>query len=323
MINKDILSHLSEITAEEREILEGRDGIDRDIYMHGEKNIINAEKLLNAGKLITIRPHTRFVHFPEHTHDYIELVFMCSGSTTHIINGEKILLNEGELLMLGRSARQEILAAGKGDIAVNFIILPQFFGNVLNMLGSEETPIKTFLVENLGSRNGDVSFLHFRVSDVLPVQNLIENLLWTLIHDAPNKRNINQITFGLLFLNLLNHTDKLAISVSSQKAVMGVFRYIEENYRTASLSDIANELHYDFYWLSREIKRQTGKTYKTLLQEKRLSQAAYLLKNTNMRIADISVSVGYENISFFHRIFSARYGVSPKQYRSGKANFKS
>ncbi len=315
-MDKKILDYLARITEEEQNILSGKNNIDRNIYMKGEKNVINAQKLLDAGKLITVRPHTRFVHFPEHTHDYIELVFMCSGTTRHIINGEEVALNTGELLMLGPAARQEIMPAGEKDIAVNFIILPQFFDNVLTMLGSEDTPIKNFLLDSLSSKTGDISFLLFKVSDVLPVQNLIENLLWTLIHDVPNRRNINQTTFGLLFLNLLNHTDKLDMPETSRKAVMGVFKYIEENYRTASLSEMADNMHYDLYWLSREIKRQTGKNYKTLLQEKRLSQAAYLLKNTKMRVSDISVAVGYENISFFHKIFAKHYGISPRQYRT-------
>ena len=51
------------------------------------------------------------------------------------------------------------------------------------------------------------------------------------------------------------------------------------------------------------------------VQEKRLAQAAFLLRNTDRNVADISVAVGYENISYFHRIFSAAYGKSPKHYR--------
>lgn len=47
-----------------------------------------------------------------------------------------------------------------------------------------------------------------------------------------------------------------------------------------------------------------------LLQEKRLNQAAYLLEHTAMSVADIAVTVGYDNISYFHRIFSKRYGMA-------------
>lgn len=63
------------------------------------------------------------------------------------------------------------------------------------------------------------------------------------------------------------------------------------------------ELHYDTCWLSREIKRHTGKTCTDLVQDKRLSQAAYLLTYTAMPVIDIGLAVGYENISYFHRIF--------------------
>ena len=46
-----------------------------------------------------------------------------------------------------------------------------------------------------------------------------------------------------------------------------------------------------------------------------MAQAAFLLKNTERNVSDISVAVGYENISYFHRIFSEVYGKSPKHFR--------
>ena len=91
-----LLNHLRQITPEEQAILDGRTSIDRDIYMLGGGNTINSSKLLAAGKLITIRPHTRFIHFPEHTHDYVEMVYMCQGETTHLVNGRSIVLQQGD-----------------------------------------------------------------------------------------------------------------------------------------------------------------------------------------------------------------------------------
>ena len=80
------------------------------------------------------------------------------------------------------------------------------------------------------------------------------------------------------------------------------------------------ELHYDTCWLSREIKRHTGKTYTDLVQDKRLSQAAYLLTYTAMPVIDIGPAVGYENISYFHRIFQKKYGMTPRTYRLKSQN---
>ncbi len=283
--------------------------------MQDRLNIINSEKLLEAGKLITVRPHTRFVRFPEHSHDFIEMVYMCSGSTEHLVNGKHITLQEGELLILCQSAVQEISPAGETDIAVNFIILPQFFNDVLRIMGETNTPLGKFLIDTIKGSNNDVGYLHFKVSDVLPVQNLVENLIWTLLNKAPNKRNINQKTMALLFLQLINHTDKLE-SYEQDEAIVKVLRYIEDNYRDGSLSELAKILYCDISSLSREIKNKTGKNYTDLVQEKRLSQACFYLKNTNMAIEDIAFSVGYENISYFYRLFKNSNGLSPKKYRS-------
>ncbi len=314
MINQEIYNQLTPITDEERAILGGK-GVDKSIYTTTGGNIIRSKKLLVDGNLISVRKHTRFVHFPEHTHDYIEAVYMCSGNTTHVINGREILLREGELLFLGQNARQEILPAGENDIAINFIIQPAFFDKTLEMLGTEETPIKNFLISSLFD-NAYQGYLHFQVASVLPIQNLIENLIWTLINNTSNKRNINQTTMGLLFMQLLNHTDKLFHESREDAAIMDIFRYIEENYRDGSLTEAAKLLHYDFYWLSHEIKNRTGKTYTEHLQEKRLSQAAFLLKNTSLSIEEIAIAVGYENKSYFHRIFTQKFDTTPKKYRT-------
>jgi AraC-like DNA-binding protein len=182
------------------------------------------------------------------------------------------------------------------------------------MLAAEETPVKQFLLNALLGKENQ-GYLHFKVADVMPIQNLVENLLWSLLGRAPNQRNINQTTMGLLIMQLLNHTDRLTYQSREEAAILRIYKYIEENYRDGSLTDASRLLHYDFYWLSHEIKNQTGKTYTELVQEKRLSQAAYLLRGTKLSVEEISGSVGYENKSYFHRIFSRQYGTSPKKYR--------
>ena len=72
-------------------------------------------------------------------------------------------------------------------------------------------------------------------------------------------------------------------------------------------------------WDVYDVNRQrTGKNYTELLQEKRLSQAAWLLRNTGKRVDEIANAVGYENLSYFHRLFAARFCQSPKKYRDCK-----
>ena len=313
-MNPEIVKRLSVITDEERNILSGQTRIDRNIYMSGNRDIISGDKLLPKGKQITLRPHTRFIHFPEHTHDYVEFVYMCQGSTRHIVNGTAITLRQGELLMLGQNARQEIYSAGENDIAVNFIVKPDFFRGVLAFLGNEETPLRRFILSCITGEN-ETGYLYFKVAEVLPVQNLVENLLWTLITKPANKRGIYQLTMGLLFVELLECTDTLEFSYQSQSVIMKVLRYIEDNYCTGSLREIASILHYEHTSLSRLITKKIGRNFTQLMQDKRLSQAAWFLLNTDKNVNDIAHMVGYENMSHFHNLFRKCYGKSPKHYR--------
>lgn len=316
-MNKNLLDQLKPITLEEQKLLEEHGEIDTAIYMSEASNVVDCNKLLEHGKLIQVRPHTRFVHFPVHTHNYVEVIYMCSGRTHHVINGDDVYLETGELLFLNQHAKQEIYPAGQDDIAINFIILPEFFDYALTMMEEEENLLRDFIVSCLRSQTEEANYLHFKVADILPIQNLVENLIWTILNKQPNKRKINEATMGLLFLQLMNHTDKVEISKRGfkQDLTLTVLRYIEENYKDGELSKLAKNLHYDVYWLSRMIKQSTGKTYIELLQLKRLNQAAYLLCHTKLTVADIGLAIGYDNLSYFHRIFKQKYEVSPKVYR--------
>lgn len=316
-MHAEIIERLRGITSEEQAILDGRTTIDRDLYMQGQGSTVNSHKMLAAGKLITVRPHTRFIDFPEHKHDYVEVIYMCSGKSTHLVNGREVQLEQGELLFLSQSATHGVRKTREEDVAVNFIVLPDFFSTTLSAIGEEETPIRRFLIDCLCGQDTGPGFLHFRVSDIVPIQNLVENLLWILINETPNRRRMSQMTMTLLIMQLLGHTEAL-VSEDQDEAVWQALRYVEANYTRASLTELADGLHYDLSWLSREIKRKTGKTYTQIVQEKRLAQAAFLLKNTDRNVADIAVAVGYENISYFHRIFQSAYGKSPKHYRDGK-----
>ena len=316
-MNQALLEKLSVITDEEQRILDGNTQVNFDIYNQDSSFVIDSQTLLEKGKLIEVRPHTRFVHFPKHRHNYIEMIYMCKGRTTHIINNQKIVLNEGDILFLSQLAEQEILPAGATDIAINFIILPEFFGKVFQLLDGEKNPLSEFLMSCVFRSQSDYNFLYFNVVDILPIQNLIENMVWSITNNLYNKHAISQKTMGLLLLQIMNHTDKIERSNSDFKRELSlnVLSYINEHFKAGSLTELASILNYDMHWLSKEIKRQTGKNFTTLLQEKRMLQASYLLKQTQIPIATILESVGYENSSFFFRKFKEVYGLSPKQYR--------
>ena len=245
---------------------------------------------------------------------------MCQGSTTHIINGNRVILEEGDLLFLNLNAEQEILPAGEKDIAINFIVVPEFFDKALEMLGGDDNLLRDFLIGSLSKDERSVSYLYFHVADILPVQNLVENMIWSLFYNYPNKRSINQTTMGLLILQLLNYMDKIQVGEEKfhQEFIVTILNYVEGHYKEGTLSELAELMGYDVYWLSREIKKRIGKTYKELIQTKRMKQTAYMLANSQLPVAEIMDMVGYDNSSYFYRKFKEYYGLSPKEYREKK-----
>lgn len=317
-MDSELLDQLKRITPEEQEILAGRETVQKEIYTSARDFTIDSKKMLAKGKLIDIRTHTRFIHFPKHRHNYVEIIFMCAGQTTHTINGKiKIQLIAGEFLFLNQFAYHEIEKADEGDIAVNFLVLPEFFDQAFEMVGKDNI-LSSFLLSSLQREAGEISYLYFKVADKLPVQNLAENLVWSLANRQSNNRKINQMTMGLLFLQLLNATDRIERETPDQyenALVIEAIRHIEEDYKNVHLTDLATEMKQPVTGLSKLIKKQTGQTFKELLQQKRFSKAVQLLANTSLSISDIILAVGYENTSYFFRTFKRLYGMSPHEYR--------
>lgn len=195
-MNLDLLEKLSQITSEETVLLEGNDQINRSIYMSNRSDMIDSGRFVDINKQVQLRPHTRFVHFPRHTHNYVEIVYMCRGETTHFINDEKVVLKQGELLFIPQGAVQEILPASQEDIAVNFIVLPSFFDVSLKMIGEEENLIRQFLISAIRGHQVENIYLHFKVAEIIAIQNLIENLIISFYESGMNKRSVNQTTMG-------------------------------------------------------------------------------------------------------------------------------
>lgn len=316
-MNPDIYKQLIKITQEESVFLNGQSESGKERYTVVGQLVVNRYKIIDNGKLIQIRPHPRFVHFPVHTHKYVEMVYMYSGQTTHIINGNTVTLKKGELLFLSQKASQEILPAGENDLAINFIIEPDFFDLAISMSGGEENLIRNYMIRCLKGEDKNIQHLHFKVSDILPIQNLVENLIWAILDNQNSMRSINPFTMGVLFIQLVSYSDKLEVSEDyyEQDLLLVVYRFVEEHYMDGELSDLARELGCDLYWLSRRVKKLTGHTYTELVQSKRLSKAQFLLQTTNLSIAEIGMAVGYDNLSYFHHIFREKNKTSPKQWR--------
>ena len=312
-----LLDHLRKITEEEQRILDGASEVDQGLYTSGKDFTVDSAKMLEEGKLIAVRTHTRFVHFPSHRHNFIEVLYVCEGSLINIIGGKQVVIEAGELLFLNQFTRHEILPAGKNDIAINFMILPEFFDVAYTMAGSNNV-LADFLVNVLRQNEEKGEYLHFRVAEVLQIQNLLENMIYSLVTGRGDQNRINQTTMGLIFLYLLDSVQYAEMRVPNQyenMISMTTLDYIEKNYKTATLTELCVRLHLPMHVLSKMIKKNTGFNFKELLQRKRMNKAIELMCETELPISDIIAAVGYENGSYFHRVFREKYHVTPRAFR--------
>ena len=91
--------------------------------------------------------------------------------------------------------------------------------------------------------------------------------------------------------------------------------YIENNIKTANLEKLSVILGYSTVYTGRLVKELTGKSFSKALQAKRCSIAAEKLLNTGLSVEKIIADIGYENESFFRKIFKEKYGKNPLDYR--------
>ena len=313
----DLLNQLLKITDEEELILQKRREINKDIYTNQSNFIIESQKFLNQESMIMVRKHTRFVDFPKHKHNYIEINYVYNGELNQKVGNQKINLQQGELLFLNQHIEHEIQACAEEDIIINFIIQPNFFDFIFSFLTTENR-ISNFLINSLYNSTQNGQFLYFKVSEVESIQDLIKKIIMEIMSPAFMSESTIKLYMGLLMVELIKHADKAEHTEDypvQHYLIVESLKYIDEHFQSASLYELASKLNQPDYALSKEIKKATNYTFKELLQEKRLIKAKELLESTDMPIASVIDQVGYDNVSYFYRIFKNKYNQTPKQFR--------
>lgn len=319
-MDADVIEKLTELSEEEKEILGGQKNIRKGDYSLSDKFIVNSEKVLSGDKQIDLRLHTRFIDFPEHSHDYMEFMYVYKGSVTHVVNGEKLTLQSGDMLFLNRHIRHSILRAGKEDVGINFIVSNAFLQYIFHNV--KDNPVMSdFLTRNF-SPNGEGEYLFFKTKDVFPIRNLMDNLIYTIVREPSDNYTLLTQILSLLFCYLAHYRETLVnslrISSPEKRLQQLVSFYIEQHYTKPSLSELAGSVGYTPAYLSGKIGKVFGKNFQTLVQEKRLQVAEMLLRTTNLSVDEIIRTVGYENQTHFHALFRRAFGVSPLRYRISK-----
>lgn len=284
-------------------------------YVNDLAQVMDGATLVKEGMLL-IRKHPRFCYVTKHSHNYLEINFMLSGETTQILDGNKMVLKEGELLFISKNSKHEFYPSKEEDILLNFIILPEFFDFIFPFIDRNGN-IKKFLF-NLLSNGEESNSVLFHVGQDKTIQNIMENILVAYHENTEGTPNLLRHYFLILIYELLKRTGVAEETKSSHYdsiLLFKVYNYIENNYPNGSLLELSKILNEDYNYLSKKIKKLTGFSFLQLLEKEKIKAAKSLLEHTSSNIEDIAYHIGYNNLTFFYKVFKKHEGMTPRAYK--------
>ncbi|HWQ80334.1 MAG TPA: PocR ligand-binding domain-containing protein, partial [Anaerovoracaceae bacterium] len=107
-------------------------------------------------------------------------------------------------------------------------------------------------------------------------------------------------------------------SINSSKnaaLIQKCIAYINEHYREdITLDQVAKAVHLNASYLSSLFKREIGIGFSSYLNKVRIDKSMLLIKNTNYSMVGVALSVGFENQSYFSKVFKCLTGMTPQEY---------
>ncbi len=192
-----------------------------------------------------------------------------------------------------------------------------FFPDILEKIFKEEVP---FFVKQKKSGN-----YAYSVSQKNVIDHFMESLNFYLDNPEMAKEEILYLKIKELILLLL-HTEAAetilelySFLFTPQKA--SILQVVESHlYSNLSLDQMAFLAGQSLSTFKREFKRHFDETPASYIRNKRMKKAADLLVHSSLTVSEISFQTGYEDSSYFSRLFHRKFNMSPSDYR--KSNQK-
>ncbi len=275
---------------------------------------------------ISIKKHTNYFPSFRHTHDFMEVCYVLQGSCHHLFYpdrtsqtpSDRITLEENDLLIIPPDLYHAITSASD-SVIINIMVKRNAMGNTLSQFLSADVPLFTYFTKVLFGKNSD-TFLLFRLCK----NDFLEELLYSLMFEYCNRQplypQIMSQTLGLFFSIIqrdYGNSMKISSMASSGTDYIPKFLlYLQSHYADFSMNDMALNFYLSPSYISRIFKKYTNNTIISTLQGIRLETAKSLLHNTDLPVNDIAASVGYEDVTYFIRIFKKAYSSTPAQFRT-------
>jgi AraC family cel operon transcriptional repressor len=241
--------------------------------------------------------------FLKHDHDFAEVMLVESGSAKHKINGKNTETRAGSLFFI-RPSDKHSLQAGKVGIKYHNCAFPMEY--------CLEMETKYFSGESGYFKRNEKSpyFQQLINEQFLQTVTLMHNLA-----GHPHSRFVLD-HFLITLYEIIRKSYQNTLSARMPDWLNRVCTEIQQPEMLARGVDAFFSLACrSREHTSRELKRFTGKTPTEFINELRLEIAGKLLCITSQSIIEVAYNCGFENLSWFHRCFRLKYGVTPLQYR--------
>jgi AraC family cel operon transcriptional repressor len=238
-----------------------------------------------------------------HTHDFYEVFYVDGGSGWHLIEGEQRRLLPGMLTLVresdvhafsaeGHELRLANLAFAKGDWTSLF---RRYFADHLDPMQLDARERTRMLnAHDHQHLRRSISRMARATRDHALLDHYLIDVMWMWLRSADSKVESGMAPGWLL------------------SAVEHLRRPDQLRYGTAALAELAGRSPEH---VARAAKRWLGKTPTELLNEARMEHAGHLMVTTGLDILDVANDCGLPNLGHFYRLFGARYGFTPRQYR--------
>ena len=197
---------------------------------------------------IHISKHRRYAEVPEHTHDFVEINYMYSGRCSQVINGERVDMEESDVVIIDKEATQRIEYTGQEDILINILLKEETLSTeILNHLASTNNLLSSFLFNAAKEKGEHTQFIHFHGGKASRLTHLIENML-------------------LIYFDTYSSADGYA-----ENEMLGILDYIDKHFTSCTLKETAAHFGYNPVYLSNKLKMYFDASFQELVLQKNLT----------------------------------------------------
>ncbi len=281
--------------------------------------------LFSKNQDMIITKHNRFSKMPLHKHNFIEMNYVYSGQCKQYVNGESVILSTNSLIMLDKNIPHSIGSMGKNDILINILLKDgNSINSILDKVSSSPSIVTKFMF-NASQINGiHDNYIIFNLNHDEYAKYLMECLIYQGLTKTKDKNNAMHSLYSLLIPEFSKciQDESINFNTLKHKDTLRLLNYIDNNFKTITLKDLANEFKYNQNYLGNKLKLETGQTFQELIDTKKFSVAEQLLTETNYSIAEIAYAVGYSSIPSLFRLFERFEHMTPNEYRKKKKDAK-